>query len=301
MTGSPPPTPYPAPIEATSASLPPAVAAAIAAAPTGESGTTEAGGIPFAWEAWGEPTAPPILLVHGVTSSGRTFWRLGPALAAAGRRVLAVDLPGHGRTGQWTGRYRFRATAADVAAFARAAGLDRARLAVLGHSWGAMVAAALPTAGLRPERLILLDPPVVPQAGMAAMTRDPVERHHDDLGEALRVIEAAYPSWTAGDVAAKAEGLVRVDEAGARAVLLENGDWDGGLGDLGDPAAAGVETWVVRGDPAAGSLTPDAALPSFAAVVGAARILTIAGGPHSPQRTRIEATTVAILRALGVG
>lgn len=300
MTGS-PPLPYPEPIEATPASLPATVAAAIAAAPPGETGTTEVGGIPFAWEAWGEPAAAPVLLVHGVTSAGRTFWRLGPGLAAAGRRAVAVDLPGHGRTGHWTGRHRFRETAADVAGFVRAAGLDRPGLAVLGHSWGAMIAAALPAAGLRPDRLILLDPPAVTRAGMAAMTRDPVERHYDDLDEALRVIAAAYPSWTAGDVAAKAEGLHLVDEAAARAVLLENGDWDGGLGDLRDPAAADIETWIVRGDPAAGSLTPDGALPAFAAVVGASRILTIAGGPHSPQRTRIEATTVAVLRALGMG
>jgi pimeloyl-ACP methyl ester carboxylesterase len=300
MTGS-SPLPFPEPIEATPASLPPAVAAAIVAAPPGERGTTEASGIPFAWEAWGDPAAPPVLLVHGVTSSGRTFWRLGPGLAAAGRWTVAIDLPGHGRTGHWTGRHRFRATAADVAAFARASALDRSGLAVLGHSWGAMIAAALPAAGLRPDRLILLDPPAVPRAGMAAMTRDPVERHYDDPDEALRVIGAAYPSWTAGDVAAKAEGLHLVDEAAARAVLLENGDWDGGLADLADPAAAGVDTWIVRGDPATGGLTPDAALPSLAAIVGASRILTIAGGPHSPQRTRIEATTLALLRALDAG
>jgi pimeloyl-ACP methyl ester carboxylesterase len=32
--------------------------------------------------------------------------------------------------------------------------------------------------------------------------------------------------------------------------------------------------------------------------VGPARLVTIAGGPHSPQRTHPEATLVALLRAL---
>ena len=39
---------------------------------------------------------PVALLIHGVTSSSRTWWRVGPALAARGYRVLAVDLRGHG-------------------------------------------------------------------------------------------------------------------------------------------------------------------------------------------------------------
>jgi pimeloyl-ACP methyl ester carboxylesterase len=44
----------------------------------------------------GDPSAPPILLVHGWGAS-LYMWRdwFAP-LAAAGRRVLAVDLPGHG-------------------------------------------------------------------------------------------------------------------------------------------------------------------------------------------------------------
>ena len=69
-----------------------------------------------------------------------------PALAATGRRVVAVDLPGHGRTGHWQGHHRFRDNAADVAAFVRAAGLAREDLQVVGHSWGAVTAAALPAA-----------------------------------------------------------------------------------------------------------------------------------------------------------
>jgi hypothetical protein len=37
----------------------------------------------------------------------------------------------------------------------------------------------------------------------------------------------------------------------------------------------------------------------LAARIGAEHVLTVAGGPHSPQRTHPEATLVALLRALG--
>lgn len=298
---------FPSPVRATLADLPPAVALAARTPQPPQRGTTLAAGIPWAWLAWGDPVDRPLLLVHGVTSSAAGFWRLGPALAAAGWRTVAVDQAGHGLTGHWTGHHRFRDNAADIAAFARAAGLARSQgepedpasgLAVIGHSWGAMTAAALPVAGLRPARLVLLDPPGVPLAGMAAMTEDPVERHYEDLDEAIRVIGAHNPTWDPGDVRSKAEGLHRMDETAARAILLENGDWDAGLVDLRDAAAEGVPVRIVRGDPAAGGLLPEAWLPVLAEVIGAGSILTVEGGGHSPHRMRLAATLVALQRAL---
>ncbi|MGH2816717.1 MAG: alpha/beta hydrolase, partial [Actinomycetota bacterium] len=55
--------------------------------------------VQLATRAWGDgadPSRPLTVLVHGVTSSSRTWWRVGPALAERGFRVLAVDLRGHG-------------------------------------------------------------------------------------------------------------------------------------------------------------------------------------------------------------
>ena len=144
----------------------------------------DAAGIRWSAISWGDPAARPLLLIHGVTSSAATWWRVGPALAASGRRVVAVDLPGHGRTGQWLGHHRFRDNAADVAACIRAAGLETPDLQVVGHSWGAMTAAALPAAGLRPA-----DTRAAGSSGGAgdyifAMASDPDERTYDDLDEA---------------------------------------------------------------------------------------------------------------------
>jgi len=296
-------------LTATAADLPPAVAAALASATPDLAGaerrTLEVGGIPWASVSWGDPADAPVLLVHGVTSNADTYWRIGPAIAAGGRHVVAVDLPGHGRTGHWSGRHRFAETATDLAGWIRASGLaarDLAAggLAVLGHSWGAMVVAALPAAGLRPERMVLLDPPVLPLWALEMMTKDPLEHRYDDLGEAMDAIRSANLGWSEGDVRAKALGLTQFTESAALAILLENGEWDGGLAALADPAAAGIPTWVIRGVPEAGCFVPDAAVPAFRARVGHDHVITIADAPHSPQRTHPEATTLAILRALGI-
>src|ERR1700674_4625200 len=44
----------------------------------------------------GEPTSPPVLLIHGFGCSVFVFRRNMPALADAGFRAIAVDLKGHG-------------------------------------------------------------------------------------------------------------------------------------------------------------------------------------------------------------
>ncbi|MBI3745339.1 MAG: alpha/beta fold hydrolase [Chloroflexi bacterium] len=239
-------------VGATAADLPPPVAAALrSAAPdlaAARLPTIEVEGIPWATYGWGTPADPPVILVHGVTSNAETFWRIGPAIAATGRFVVAVDMPGHGRTGHWQGRHRFAQSAEDLAGWTRAAGFAEREPAVLGHSWGGLLVAALPAAGLRPGRLLLLDPPAMPVAAMELMTHDPLERPYAHLADAVAAIEGANPGWSDGDIRAKALGLTQFDADAVLAILLENGDWDGGLGALADPAAAGVPTWLIRGE-----------------------------------------------------
>jgi len=97
-------------LQAAASDLPAQVAAALDEPAAGRELTVDAAG--YRWQAieWGDPADPPVLLVHGVTSNAETFWRVGPAVAAGGWHVVAVDLPGHGRTGGWRGRHRFAAT-----------------------------------------------------------------------------------------------------------------------------------------------------------------------------------------------
>jgi pimeloyl-ACP methyl ester carboxylesterase len=235
-----------------------------------------------------------------VTSASNTWWRVGPALAAAGYRVIAPDLPGHGLTGHWRGHVAFRDNAVDLVAFARAAFPDArpADVNVVGHSWGAMTAAEFPAAGYAPRRLVLIDPPAIPLETIRLMLEDPTERRYDDVAEAITAVGTAQPAWSFGDVVAKATGLTQFDEPAVRAILTENGDFDGGLGALSDRAADGVSVRLIRGDPPFGGLVPDTAVPAFLSRLGPGSVTTIARAPHSPHRTHPEEWLRAVLAAL---
>jgi pimeloyl-ACP methyl ester carboxylesterase len=281
--------------------LPAAIADALAnrTPDPGARATTRAAGLDWSSVRWGDPEARPLLLVHGVTASARIWWRVGPALAAGGRLVIAVDLPGHGLTSGWLGHHRFRDNAIDLAAWIHEVGLASGELQIVGHSYGAMTAAALPAAGVRPSTLVLLDPPAVPLARMAQMAADPSEQTATDMAMLVATLAADNPDWSAGDVRAKAEALSQVNPVAARAILLDNGDWDGGLADLSEPVARGVPTWIVRGDPLAGGLLPDAGLDPLRALVGADHVITLTGAPHAPQRTHARQLVAGLLAALG--
>jgi pimeloyl-ACP methyl ester carboxylesterase len=288
-------------LSATAADLPPAVAAALANPADGERSELEAGGITWRMLTWGNPDDPSLLLVHGVTSNAGIWWRIGPALAAAGRRVVAVDMPGHGPATAWLGRHEFPDTATELAGFIRTAGLDRPDLAVVGHSWGAMVSAHLPMSGIRPATIVLVDPPWLALEQLEAITREATERHYTTIDEARAVIRKEYPGWSDRDVEAKARALTEFDAGCVLAVLLQNGPWDAGMGALRVAAADGIPAWLIRGEWATGGLIPEEHVPSIERQLGAGHVITIAGGPHSPQRTHSEATVLAILLALSTG
>jgi len=89
---------------------------------------------------WGNPEAPPLLLLHG--GSAHAHWWDWFAPAVADRfHVLALDLRGHGDS-QWAQppAYDIDDYAGDVVAFTEALGLHPLRL--IGHSLGGTVAAA---------------------------------------------------------------------------------------------------------------------------------------------------------------
>ncbi len=82
----------------------------------------------------------PALLVPGYTGSKEDFLAVLAPLAAAGRRVITIDMRGQYETSPATDPdgYRMGALAADVAAVAAAVAAPRVHL--LGHSFGGLVA-----------------------------------------------------------------------------------------------------------------------------------------------------------------
>lgn len=91
----------------------------------------------------------PVVLLHGSPGSARNFETLGPLLAAQGRRALAVDLPGFGRSAGDVPSYSIRAHARATLALLDALAIERAHLV----AWSMGGGVALEAASLAPERV----------------------------------------------------------------------------------------------------------------------------------------------------
>ncbi|MDX3883191.1 MAG: alpha/beta hydrolase [Sphingomonas sp.] len=144
---------------------------------------------------WGDPAAPPLLLVHG----GRDHARSWDAIAAAfaGRfRVIAPDLRGHGDS-DWVsdGSYEMADLVADMAALFPALGVERA--AVVGHSLGGNI--SLRHAGLYPERvsrLIVIEGLGPSPARAAEIAAEPIAaRMRDWIARQQRMSAAGQRSY----------------------------------------------------------------------------------------------------------
>ncbi|MBN8885403.1 MAG: alpha/beta hydrolase [Rudaea sp.] len=104
----------------------------------------------LAAKAWGDPALPPLLAIHGWLDNAASFDTLAPLLAEH-FHIVALDLPGHGRSQHRPPgvRYHFIDYLDDVLAAADALGWER--FSLLGHSLGGGVASFL--AAAFPERV----------------------------------------------------------------------------------------------------------------------------------------------------
>ncbi len=112
---------------------------------------------PDADEGAADDGAPPLLLLHGFLDHAwsflafaESFQRQAAAAGAPPRRLVAINLRGHGDSG-WVegGYYHFPDYVLDVLGVADA--LDAERFSLLGHSMGGMAACLV--AGTFPERV----------------------------------------------------------------------------------------------------------------------------------------------------
>lgn len=91
----------------------------------------------------------PVVCLHGLTRNSKDFEGLAAAVAAAGRRVLALDMRGRGQSARDpnVSNYNPAVYAGDVAALLGAAGISRAIF--VGTSMGGIITMTLST--LRPD------------------------------------------------------------------------------------------------------------------------------------------------------
>lgn len=273
----------------------------------------------------GDPAAPPILLLHGITSSTASWDWIVPTLAEQ-FRVLRLDFRGHGASDRAPGAYDVDGYVSDAVAACEQAGAGPC--IVMGHSLGGATTAAL--AQRHPNLLraaVMEDPPLGP-----AGSSDDGALEGNSLLDAFRMMRESVPGLQASGMtpevlagvlaAAPATSggtfgdLLHVDgiEGMARSLLALDASV---LDPVIDPAPGAVFTFLDRAAPfAVASLVicadptkPDAvADPSlaahFAEISPDTDVMVIDGAGHMihdelTSRARFEHAVMAFLDRVG--
>lgn len=224
---------------------------------------------------------PRALLLHGLSSSPASLWRVHQWLEDAGWTTEAIALRGHG--GQSPALdYSLPSYASDLA---ETGPWD----AVVAHSLGAtaaiLVAAADPAWA---TRLVLFEPvlriPAEDEAAIIADQRAELELTQPEL-------EAAKPHWDPRDIDAKLDAIARVDPDAVTRTFTDTGLWD-----ITDAARnLGVPTLVLAGDPHVYTMLDpaDAVLIAERAQLAEYRVVPDAG--HSPHLDAPDVTRELVL------
>lgn len=265
----------------------------------------------LAWAEWGSETAPRTLLcVHGLTRNGRDFDVLAAALAEAGWRVIAPDVPGRGRS-EWLRRpedYAYPVYAAALAALIGRLAVDTVDW--VGTSMGGLIGMMLAAQPGTPIRRMVLNDigPFVPKAALQRIGdyvgHDPRFESLGALEAYLRHVHAPFGALTdaqwrhlAEYSASPAEhGHLRLHYDPAIAQAFKTGPIDDvTLWPVWDAIACRM--LVLRGA-ASDLLLPDTAAEMMrrgaAAGQGLVQLRTIAGTGHAP--ALMAADQVAIVR-----
>ncbi len=154
------------------------------------------------------------VLVHGVMSDSRSWRTVGPALAAKGYRVTAVDLRGHGHSPR-SNEYTAELLAQDV--------VDTVAPnpeIVMGHSLGGLTV-SLAVERLRPQRVIYIDPAFGPELPWWQRMLAPAFLRSLAWASAA-AIARRNPRWDPADVAIEVETMKAYDR-GVIPVLVASG------------------------------------------------------------------------------
>jgi len=169
----------------------------------------------LAAQAWGDPELPRLLALHGWLDNAASFDRLAPLLCGH-FHIVAIDLPGHGRSGHrppgtW---YHYVDYLGDALAAADALGWTQ--FGLLGHSLGGAVASMLAAAcPQRIERLFLIEalgPLTAEVEQTLSLLQRAISQRHGLPAKALRVFaseaEAAQTRAKAGDLSVEAAQIM---------------------------------------------------------------------------------------------
>jgi lipase len=141
---------------------------------------------------WGDPGGEPVLCLHGVTGHGGRFRRLAQGPLAR-RRVLALDLRGHGRS-SWEPPWGIADHVGDLAETADTLAVERADW--VGHSYGGRLVAELALRAPERVRSVALLDPALGLAPALCLERAELERATIRFGSPEEAIQARLGGGT---------------------------------------------------------------------------------------------------------
>ncbi len=217
----------------------------------------------FHYLSWGveEVQKPSVLLLHGITSSAKSWVRVGRDLADD-YQVYALDMRGHGKSiKSLPGKYGLRQTADDAQDFIEALGLKSPVL--IGHSWGGATAIVLASGAGTARKVpafkcVILEDPAHNFAEGDLQAR--ISRYTRDIGrdpaELRPEITDSNPGWTEEDIEGKIEALQQVSHMAVCSIAKEAAVFGDLLPYL---AKITVPVLLLRADPLQGSALSDMA------------------------------------------
>lgn len=174
-------------------------------------------GLRLHYTEWGPPTAPTVVMLHGLNVQCRT-WDPFARVLAGEYHVICMDMRGHGDSDWSRAGYRVRSMARDVHGLIDALGCGPVHL--VGHSAGVRVAIAV--AGEKPETIRTLSlsdaGPANSPSGAVAM-RDFIQsttnlRGFRDEAEARKFYLGLHPEWRPEFIDLHVRHQLRVNWAG---------------------------------------------------------------------------------------
>ncbi len=167
-----------------------------------------------------------LALLHGVTSSRSTWWRVGPALAAAGWDVTAVDLAGHGDGPRLPAENGDLTTLVDAVVPRLPAGLT----VLVGHSLGAVVALAVAAREPAVARGLVLEEPPGMAGGDPSQVADSIEAGalavRADRKAFWQYVRLTNPGWDDADVEGSVAAFEQTDTGTITRALRAGLSWD---------------------------------------------------------------------------
>lgn len=251
----------------------------------------------------------PVICIHGLTRNARDFEDLAPRIAAAGRRVLAVDVRGRGLSARDPNpmNYHPGTYADDIVSLLRASGIEKA--VFVGTSMGGLITMVL--ASIQPQAIaaaVLNDvgPELSPVglgriAGYTGMAPR-FETWAEAVAYAEAINAAAFPAYTAEDWDVFARRLF--DEQDGGFVLAYDPDISAPIKAAAQAAAQTAAKTQAEGGQA---LAPPDMYPLFRALAKDRPLLLVRGGISDlidaaiAERMRAAAPHMAYAEVPGVG